>query len=337
MREMSHVCVCDSFFVHSTSFETYFSSDLFCKHFTHSSCFFRYKGKWRPNLIPNPNYRGKWAPRKIRNPDFFEDLTPFKMLPIDAVAFELWTITDNIAFDNVLLSNDLATADYVLDKTFQIKKDLVDEETDSLFVKLIKYTNKRPWLWAVYVLVIAVPVILFIAYCCLEPVSKKSSSDEEIVGRRKKTDEYSPDSPAAGSSSAASTSRATEEVIDDGMEVDEEEEEQQQQAEARRSPTPLSTRATGNVTPVSASRKSSRTSPAPATSSPSHDELEEEEEVEEEAVEDEVEQVDAREYDESGDVPQEVLEEEGEEEEEEEKITTRTSPRQRKVRSRKDN
>ena len=155
----------------------------------------RFKGKWKPNLIPNPNYRGKWAPRKIPNPDFFEDKQPHRLLPIEAVAFELWTISDGIAFDNVLLTTDAAVADAVLEQTFQIKKDLADEESDGLFVRLIKYTNKQPWLWAVYVVAIAIPVVLFIAYCCVEPASKRQK-DEEI--RRKKTDEAGADDEEEG-------------------------------------------------------------------------------------------------------------------------------------------
>ena len=168
----------------------------------------KFKGKWKPNLIPNPNYKGKWSPRKIPNPDFFEDLEPYKVLPIDAVAFELWTISDGIAFDNILLTDDAQVADYVLQQTFQLKKDLSDEESDGLFVRLIKQTNKKPWLWAVYFLAIAIPTILFIAYCCIEPSSKRKQEDEEI--RRKKTDEPSPDQPST-SAETASASVDTEE------------------------------------------------------------------------------------------------------------------------------
>lgn len=154
----------------------------------------KYKGKWKPRFIKNPNFKGRWSPRKVPNPDYFEDLDPYRMLPIDAIAFELWTISDGIAFDNVLLTNDVDVANYVVDHTFQLKKDLADEESDNFFVRMIKNTNKKPWLWAVYLLIIAVPVIAFIAYCCVEPVSKRQSGDEEI-SRKKKTDEETPDQP----------------------------------------------------------------------------------------------------------------------------------------------
>lgn len=35
-----------------------------------------------------------------------------------------------------------------------------------MITRLFKYTNKNPWLWAVYVVVIGLPVVLFISFCC---------------------------------------------------------------------------------------------------------------------------------------------------------------------------
>lgn len=95
------------------------------------------------------------------------------MQSIDAVAFELWSISDGAAFDNVLITDSVDVANFVLDHTFQLKKEISDAETDHFFVKMIKETNKKPWLWIVYVLVIATPVILFIGYCCITPGQKK--------------------------------------------------------------------------------------------------------------------------------------------------------------------
>lgn len=37
---------------------------------------------------------------------------------------------------------------------------------DNMITRLFKYTNKNPWLWAVYVVVIGLPVVLFISFCC---------------------------------------------------------------------------------------------------------------------------------------------------------------------------
>ena len=91
------------------------------------------------------------------------------MSSIDAVAFELWTISDGIQFDNVLITDSVDVANYVLDHTYQLKKEISDAETDNWFVKMVKETNKKPWLWIVYVLIIAAPVLLFIGYCCVTP------------------------------------------------------------------------------------------------------------------------------------------------------------------------
>lgn len=51
--------------------------------------------------IDNPAYKGVWAPRKIENPDFFEDDVPYAFSPIAGVAFEWWTMQENIMVDNV--------------------------------------------------------------------------------------------------------------------------------------------------------------------------------------------------------------------------------------------
>ncbi len=56
-------------------------------------------------------FQGKWAPRKIANPGYFEEDTPFNnLLPIHAVGFELWTMSEGIFIDNVLVCGELAIA-----------------------------------------------------------------------------------------------------------------------------------------------------------------------------------------------------------------------------------
>ena len=55
--------------------------------------------------------QGTWAPRKIDNPAHFEDKTPFFSLsPIGAIGFELWTMNENIYFDNVIITSELTVA-----------------------------------------------------------------------------------------------------------------------------------------------------------------------------------------------------------------------------------
>uniref|UniRef100_A0A1W7RAW3 Calnexin n=1 Tax=Hadrurus spadix TaxID=141984 RepID=A0A1W7RAW3_9SCOR len=150
-----------------------------------------YKGKWRAPLIDNPNYKGKWKPKRIPNPEFFEDKYPYKMTPIGAVGFELWSMSDGILFDNIIITDDMFVAEQWAAETWALKKELVERETDGVFLRLVKYTNKHPWLWAVYVIVIGLPIVLFISFCCT--TSTKESKEQAARARHKKTDESTPD------------------------------------------------------------------------------------------------------------------------------------------------
>jgi len=76
-------------------------------------------------MIDNPAYKGEWAPRKIPNPAFFEDLTPVKSLAkIGGVGIELWTMTEDILFDNIYIGHSVADAKALAAETFDIKKPL---------------------------------------------------------------------------------------------------------------------------------------------------------------------------------------------------------------------
>ncbi|KAJ6486239.1 Calreticulin family-domain-containing protein [Mycena vitilis] len=84
-----------------------------------------YKGKWYAPMIDNPAYKGEWAPQKIANPDFFEDLTPVKSLgKIGGVGIELWTMTEDILFDNIYIGHSPEDAKAFAAETFDIKKPL---------------------------------------------------------------------------------------------------------------------------------------------------------------------------------------------------------------------
>lgn len=152
-----------------------------------------YKGKWRPEMIDNPNYRGKWKPRRIHNPDYFEDLEPFKMTPIDAVGIELWSMSDNILFDNILVTDNIADAYQFAQDTFDLKVMNMEKGQGGFIQRILNYSNKHPWLYAIYTLVVAIPVVLIFAFCCGE--SKDSKEDKEAA-EKKKTDEPTKDDPA---------------------------------------------------------------------------------------------------------------------------------------------
>jgi len=84
-----------------------------------------YKGKWYAPMIDNPAYKGEWAPRQISNPAYFEDLTPAQSLnKIGGVGIELWTMTEDILFDNIYIGHSVEDAKAFAAETFEVKKPL---------------------------------------------------------------------------------------------------------------------------------------------------------------------------------------------------------------------
>lgn len=77
-----------------------------------------FKGKWIQPQIPNPDYKGEWAPRKIPNPDYYEDKTPSNLEPIGGIGIEIWTMQEDILFNNFLVSHSVETAEFVGNQTF---------------------------------------------------------------------------------------------------------------------------------------------------------------------------------------------------------------------------
>ncbi|KAH8427960.1 calnexin [Aspergillus melleus] len=80
-----------------------------------------YKGKWSAPLIDNPAYKGPWAPRKIANPAYFEDKTPSNLEPIGAIGFEIWTMQNDILFDNIYIGHSVEDAEQLRKETFDVK------------------------------------------------------------------------------------------------------------------------------------------------------------------------------------------------------------------------
>ncbi|PKS11838.1 hypothetical protein jhhlp_001132 [Lomentospora prolificans] len=89
-----------------------------------------FKGKWSAPLIDNPAYKGPWAPRKIKNPDYFEDKNPANFEPMGAIGFEIWTMQNNIMFDNIYIGHSVEDAQKLADEAWKPKRDaekLVEE------------------------------------------------------------------------------------------------------------------------------------------------------------------------------------------------------------------
>ena len=106
-------------------------------------------------MINNPNYKGKWKPNKIPNPEYFNDEEPYKMSTIGAIAIELWSMSDSIYFDNLLITDSLVLADAFLEDTFHLKLSKIDSATGGMFKRsiifYISFRNqivyKTCWLW----------------------------------------------------------------------------------------------------------------------------------------------------------------------------------------------
>ncbi|KAJ2905340.1 calreticulin family protein [Zalerion maritima] len=88
-----------------------------------------YKGKWTAPYIDNPDYKGVWAPQKIANPDFFEDKTPSNFEPMGAIGFEIWTMQNDILFDNIYIGHSVEDADKLAQESFHVKH-LVEKELE---------------------------------------------------------------------------------------------------------------------------------------------------------------------------------------------------------------
>ncbi|XP_020706307.2 calnexin-like isoform X2 [Athalia rosae] len=139
----------------------------------------RYKGKWLPPLINNPNYKGKWMPRLIHNPNYFNDEHPFKMTSIFAVGFELWSMSPDILFDNLIVTDSEEVAKKWSDDSFEVQRARIAQENWSLWGQLAAYTIEHPWIWAVYVLIAGIPILLLVYCCCIPTQDKRDSKSED--------------------------------------------------------------------------------------------------------------------------------------------------------------
>ncbi|KAH3685166.1 hypothetical protein WICPIJ_003859 [Wickerhamomyces pijperi] len=78
----------------------------------------QYKGKWTQPYIENPDYIGLWTPDKIPNPDYYEELTPSNLEPIGAIGFELWSVDNDILFNNIYLGHSIKESELIGNETF---------------------------------------------------------------------------------------------------------------------------------------------------------------------------------------------------------------------------
>merc|ERR1712029_685818 len=126
-----------------------------------------------------------WKPRLIPNPDYYHDAEPYKMTTIGGIGIELWTMSDAIYFDNILITDSMGLADLMARETFDLKMSVIDATSGNIFKRIIDYSNKNPWLYAVYVVLVGLPTVI-ITFCCTG--ASKTDDDKSSLNDPKKTD-----------------------------------------------------------------------------------------------------------------------------------------------------
>ncbi|XP_026135394.1 calnexin [Carassius auratus] len=104
---------------------------------------------------------------------------PFTLSSVSALGFELWSLTADVMFDNIFLSDRVEEAQRWTQDTWGQRK------SPGVIEKLLMATLKRPWLWGVYVVTVGLPIILFISF--MWPDKRFGPPDQDYY--YKKTDE----------------------------------------------------------------------------------------------------------------------------------------------------
>lgn len=145
------------------------------------------------------------------------------LLPFSAIGLELWSMTDQIYFDNFLIVEDEKTAEEFARVTWLIKKQIEltksASSSDSVIDGLLKAANDKPWLWAIYLLVILLPVVLIALFCFGGSKKPSASSKTSAVdpAQTKKTDAHTADVvDDAGQSGDANGGVEDDDEDDDG-------------------------------------------------------------------------------------------------------------------------
>ena len=102
-------------------------------------------------------------------------------------------MVDSVVFDNFLITSDQSIAKQYADQIWYPKSVLegkaISAASESVIDAIVNATKDRPWLWAVYLIAIVLPLVILIVFCTTRKSSKKSTD-----AQRKKTDESVPDS-----------------------------------------------------------------------------------------------------------------------------------------------
>ena len=97
-------------------------------------------------------------------------------------------MVDNVVFDNFLITSDQSVAKRFADEIWYPKSILegkaISAASESVIDAIVNATKDRPWLWAVYLVAILLPLVILFVFCWTKKSPKKTPE-----GIRKKTDE----------------------------------------------------------------------------------------------------------------------------------------------------
>jgi len=84
----------------------------------------KHKGPWSAKRIPNPAYKGAWKPKQIPNPKYEADDKLYLIRkPLKHVAIDIWQVKSGSVFDNIIIGDDLAEVNKIIDATWKATKD----------------------------------------------------------------------------------------------------------------------------------------------------------------------------------------------------------------------
>jgi calnexin len=128
-------------------------------------------------------------------------------------------MVDGVVFDNFLITSDQSIAKQYGDQIWYPKSILeskaISSASESVIDAIVNATKDRPWLWAVYLVAILLPIIILVVFCWSKKSPKKSTD-----GLKKKTDAIEPDSNEQQASTRADDDDDEEEEIEE-IEIDE--------------------------------------------------------------------------------------------------------------------
>merc|ERR1711915_982096 len=133
----------------------------------------------------------------------------------------------------ILITNSLGLADSLARETYDLKRSVIDAGSGNIFKRIIDYSNKNPWLYAVYVVLVGLPTVLIITFCCSG--GEKPAASKSDLNDPKKTDEVQEDDVVEDE--APNDGEEPDDAEDEGSAVEDEEGEDEEEEETDEPPT----------------------------------------------------------------------------------------------------